>query len=164
MSESNGRGEGWVLAQLALFAAIGLAPRRLEGLPEWPEALRGPSTLLGVALLAAGGVIGGLGMLQLGRNLTIFPRPKEDGALVQHGVYGLVRHPIYSGTLLGALGYSLLRAGLPSLLLSLALWLFFERKAWREEQWLMAQFPQYAAYRRRVPGRIVPLLGLAPRR
>lgn len=154
--EIAGRGGGWVLAQLALFAAIGLAPRRLPGLPEWPAWLRGPSAMAGGALLLAGLAFSGLGALQLGASLTIFPRPKEGGELVQHGVYSLVRHPIYAGVLLAALGFSLLRASLPSLLLSLALGGFFEAKASREERWLEAQFPDYAAYRRRVPGRILP--------
>lgn len=154
---SDERGRGWVLAQIALLAALVLAPRHLPGLPEWPAALRWPALAAGVALALAGVVVGGLGALQLGANLTIFPRPKEDGALVQGGMYGLVRHPIYTGALLCALGYALLRASIPSLLLSLVLWGFFERKARREEQWLLAQFPEYAAYARRVPGRILPL-------
>lgn len=150
----DGRGGGWVLAQAGLIAALLLAP---QGLPAWPAALRWPLAAVGIVLVLLGLAVGGLGALQLGANLTIFPRPKEGGALVQRGVYGLVRHPIYSGALLCGLGYALLRASTPALLLSLALWAFFERKARREEQWLAAQFPEYADYARRVPNRILPL-------
>jgi protein-S-isoprenylcysteine O-methyltransferase Ste14 len=153
----NERGGGWVVAQLALFAAIGLAPRRLAGLPDWPEGVRRPAALLGALFILAGLLVGGVAARQLGANLTIFPRPKEDGELVQHGVYGLVRHPIYTGVLLCALGYALLRSATPALLLSLALWAFFERKARREERWLLERFPAYAAYRRQVPNAILPL-------
>ncbi|MFO7170839.1 MAG: isoprenylcysteine carboxylmethyltransferase family protein [Chloroflexota bacterium] len=155
--ERWGRGEGWVVAQLALFAAIALAPRRVPGLPEWPAELRGAASLAGGALMLLGAGAAGLGALQLGRSLTIFPRPKEDGALVQTGLYRVVRHPIYGGIVLGAIGFSLLRAGVPSLLLSLALWAFFELKARREEAWLAEQFPEYQEYMRRVRARILPL-------
>lgn len=154
---ADGRGGDWVAAQLALFAAIGLAPRRVAGLPEWPEGLRRPAAFVGAALIVAGVLIGGAAARELGSNLTIFPKPKADGELVQSGVYGVVRHPIYSGVLLCALGYALLRAGSLALLLCIVLWVFFERKAGREERWLLTQFPEYDAYRRRVPNAIVPL-------
>ncbi len=66
----------------------------------------------------------------------------------------MVRHPIYAGILLGALGWSLLRASTPSLILSLVLALFFDQKAQREETWLEQKFPEYAEYRQRVPRRV----------
>lgn len=156
MAGNRGRGEGWVAAQLVLFAAIGLAPWLLPDLAPWPAGLRLPAALAGGALLLAGAAVGGLGALQLGSNLTIFPRPKQDGALVESGVYGLVRHPIYTGVLLGALGYALQRGSTAALLLSLGLWLFFEQKARHEENWLREQFPAYQGYMSRVPGRILP--------
>jgi protein-S-isoprenylcysteine O-methyltransferase Ste14 len=146
-----------VAAQLFLLGGIAFAPRELPGLPPLPAGLRVPAAAVGAVLLAAGLVVGGLGALQLGSNLTIFPRPKGDGELVESGVYGMVRHPIYTGVLLAALGFSLLRGAAPSLLLSLALWGFFELKARREERWLAEQFPRYRGYIRRVPSRIVPL-------
>jgi protein-S-isoprenylcysteine O-methyltransferase Ste14 len=144
------RGEEWVIAQLGLFAAIALAPRDLGGLPAWPEPLARAGIAGGIISAAVGGGIAGLGLLHLGANLTIFPRPKDDGALVQNGVYRLTRHPIYTGVILLALGWSLLRASTPSLLLTLALTLFFDRKAAHEEHWLAQKFPEYGAYRRQV--------------
>jgi protein-S-isoprenylcysteine O-methyltransferase Ste14 len=156
MAGNRGRGEGWVAGQLVLFAAIGLAPWLLPGAASWPEGLRLPAALAGIALGLAGAAVGGLGALQLGTNLTIFPRPKEDGALVESGVYGLVRHPIYTGVLLCGLGYALVTASAIALLLCVGLWLFFEQKARREERWLRDQFPAYEGYMRRVPGRILP--------
>lgn len=146
----NARGEGWVLAQLALLAAIGLAPRRLGGLPPWPDQLARWALYPGALAIALGGLLGVVAAAQLGSNLTPFPRPREGATLVQGGVYGLVRHPIYASLLLLALGWSLLRASTPSLALSLVLALFFDLKARREERWLLERFPDYAAYRRRV--------------
>ena len=71
------------------------------------------------------------------------------------GAYRLVRHPIYGGTLLVALGWSLLSSPLalfPTSLLALLL----ELKSRHEESMLVARFPEYEAYRRRVRWRFVP--------
>lgn len=44
--------------------------------------------------------------LGLGRRLTPLPFPKESSSLVQTGVYAIVRHPIYSGGLVLAIGWA----------------------------------------------------------
>ena len=149
-----GRGEAWFAGQMALLAAIALAPRRLPGLPEWPAWAARPSQIAGLLLGAVGGLVALAGARTLGPNLTPFPRPRDEGALVQDGVYKLVRHPIYAGLLLGALGWSLLRRSFPALVLALVLALFFDRKARREEVWLLEKFPEYAEYRARVRRRV----------
>ncbi len=38
-------------------------------------------------------------LFDLGQNLTPLPHPRHDGQLVQTGIYGLVRHPLYSGVI-----------------------------------------------------------------
>ena len=139
------RGETWVLAQLLLFVGFVLVPR--TG-PEWPHAgmfmvAGGLLAVVGIALLAAGA-------FGLGRSLTPFPKPLPDSRLVTGGVYRLVRHPIYCGILLAALGASLATASWPRLALTAVLFVFFEFKARREERWLLERYPDYAAYRRHV--------------
>lgn len=151
---NESKGGWWVVGQMVLLGAILVAPRNPGGLPEWPETIRPATTIGGAILSAAGLLVLALGGLHLGSNLTPFPRPKDDAMLVQNGVYGVVRHPIYAGILLGALGWSLLRASTPSLILSLVLALFFDQKAQREETWLEQKFPEYAEYRQRVPRRV----------
>lgn len=151
---THDRGGIWVAGQMALLAAIVLVPRRLPGLPEWPEPLRQPAVLAGLLVGGAGGLVALAGGRALGANLTPFPRPIEDGQLVQDGIYSLVRHPIYTGILLAALGWALVRASSPALLLSLVLALFFDRKARREEAWLREQYPEYAEYAERVRRRV----------
>jgi protein-S-isoprenylcysteine O-methyltransferase Ste14 len=136
--------------QVLLLLAIFFAPRQFEGLPALPDFLAGVSAVAGVVIGAAGLALVGVSALHLGRNLTVFPRPKADGALTQTGVYGIVRHPMYGGVLLSALGWSLLRASLPGVILSLLLGLFFDRKARREEVWLVEKYPEYTEYRTRV--------------
>jgi protein-S-isoprenylcysteine O-methyltransferase Ste14 len=146
-----------VLAQLILLAAIGLVPRRLGNLPPWPDAFARWGSLLGGGMLALGGVLGAAAAVQLGSNLTPFPRPKEDATLVRRGAYGLTRHPIYTSLLLLAFGWSLLRANTPALVLALLLIFFFDQKARREEAWLLERFPDYAGYCRRVR-KLIPWL------
>ena len=138
------RGEGWFLIQLGLFALILLSSR--IGLLLFPAWLR----LLGGVLLVIGGISGTLGILALGRNLSPFPKPIEGGSLVTSGVYGIVRHPIYTGLILGTLGWGLLMSSVLGVILAVVLFLFFDRKSRREEAWLMETYPGYAEYRGRV--------------
>jgi protein-S-isoprenylcysteine O-methyltransferase Ste14 len=154
---NRGRGEGWVILQIVLLAAMVVIPPRIGGLPAWPDALYGLSVVAGLIIGLIGLLFVGLSTLNLGANLTIFPHPKETGTLTQHGLYGLVRHPIYAGVLMGALGWSLLRASLPALALTVILGLFFDRKAAQEEIWLAEKYPDYADYRRRVR-KLIPWL------
>jgi protein-S-isoprenylcysteine O-methyltransferase Ste14 len=138
------RGEGWFLLQLLFFALILFAPDVLPlELPLW---LR----ILGLALIAIGGVFGTGGVIALGRNLTPFPKPIEGGTLVTSGVYRWVRHPIYTGLILGTLGWSMWRANLLGVGLAVLLFIFFDLKSRREERWLMEAYAGYAEYRRRV--------------
>jgi protein-S-isoprenylcysteine O-methyltransferase Ste14 len=145
------RGLTWVLIQVVLLGVIALIPPDL--LPRLPE----PLWIVGLFVVGAGFLLVGVSAMFLGANLTIFPYPKKDGKLTQRGVYGLVRHPMYGGVLLCALGWSLLRTSLPSLLCSLVLGIFFDRKATREEIWLATKYPNYDDYRRRVR-KLIPWL------
>ena len=86
----------------------------------------------------------------LGANLSALPHPKDGAVLVESGVYGLVRHPIYAGLILAAAGWGLLTNSPWALLLAGVLLVFFDIKSRREEGQLAARFPAYAAYRRRV--------------
>jgi len=138
------RGEGWFIGQLVFIVAIALAPSDV-----WAEPLAAPARWTGIILLAAGLALAGRGALDLGASLTPFPRPRRTGELVERGVYGVLRHPIYGGLMLLAGGWSLTRPSGAGLLLSLAFALFLDLKARREEQFLEATFPGYEAYRRR---------------
>ena len=138
------RGEGWFLLQMVLFGVILVAPRIISmSFPWWLQGL-------GVVLLAAGGVFGTWGMVALGRNLTPFPKPIEGGELVTTGPYARVRHPIYTGLILGTLGWALFRANLIGVALAAALFIFFDLKSRREERWLVEAYADYPEYQRRV--------------
>lgn len=146
----SGKGTAWVIGQIVLLAGVVLVPPQIGNLPTLSGALYVVSLIAGLLIGAAGLGIVGLSALFLGTNLSIFPKPKDDGTLTQTGLYALVRHPMYSGVLLCALGWSLFRASLPSLLLTIVVAVFFDRKARREEMWLMQKYPDYGEYRRHV--------------
>ena len=71
------------------------------------------------------------------------------------GAYALVRHPLYTGILIMALGWSLMTHSLAGLVFDVMLFVFFDRKAAREEAWLAEKFPDYKAYSKRVK-KLVP--------
>lgn len=147
-------GEGWFLIQVVLFAAIALAG--LLG-PAWSGPSRVVTIIAGVVLIGGGAVLTVRGLLDLGGNLTPFPRPREGARLVDGGAYSLVRHPIYGGGILGALGWGLSTASPAALAGVAVLVVFFDLKSRREEAWLVGQVAGYAAYRSRTR-RLLPWL------
>jgi protein-S-isoprenylcysteine O-methyltransferase Ste14 len=139
------RGEGWVLIQGVLLVLIFIA-----GLIEAPFGEVGgiALTVAGLLLMVAGGVFAVLGVRSLGKGLTPLPHPREGGELVSTGVYRLVRHPIYGGLVIGALGYGLaMQALVTAVAGSVVLLVFFTLKSAREEVWLEQRYPGYPAYR-----------------
>jgi len=148
------RGEGWVAVQLVFFGLLALAG---AAGPAWGDPWLEAGRIAGGALVVAGLAIAALGLASLRENLTAFPRPVRGGRLVDGGVYGLVRHPIYSGVVAAGIGWGLVAASPAALALAFALGVFFDVKARREEAWLMAAYPGYAEYRRRVR-KLVPLV------
>ena len=68
--------------------------------------------------MVTGAAFLGRGLLDLGRNLTPVPRPREDAELVETGVYSLVRHPMYGALIVTAVGWGLVAASPLTLLLA----------------------------------------------
>ena len=151
------RGEWYVIAQFALFLLIVLGPRTVAGLPPWPAGLISISMIVGMVLLALGGLVSLLAALHLGSNLTPLPHPKEGATLVETGMYRFVRHPIYFGVILMTIGFALSVHGWLTLFEAAALVMFFDIKSRREEVWLGEHFPNYEDYRRRVR-KLIPFI------
>ena len=148
------RGEGWVVLQVILIAAMAAAG--IWG-GSWPPAATPWRELGGLVVSVPGAALGLAGVFGLGRQITPLPRPVEGGALRDRGAYALARHPMYGGVLLLALGWALFTS-------PLALWPvaaaapFLEAKRRIEEAWLVQQVPGYAEYRLRVRWRLIPFL------
>jgi protein-S-isoprenylcysteine O-methyltransferase Ste14 len=148
------RGEGWVVLQVVLLVAI-LGAGFLG--PAWSGPARVVGAIAGAALVAFGIGLVAAGILGLRRQLTAFPRPVPGGRLIEEGVFGLVRHPIYGGGMIAALGWGLAMASPMALAGALVLGAFFDLKSRREEAWLLEQFAGYATYRLRTH-RLIPWL------
>ena len=101
------KGEYWVMAQT--FLSVGFIL-----LPAYPgvqtDALTPTLLYLRWGMILVFGLLSvlmmGFGVLKLGQNLTPLPHPKQEGELVTSGIYGIVRHPLYSGVIFAAIAYS----------------------------------------------------------
>jgi protein-S-isoprenylcysteine O-methyltransferase Ste14 len=120
------------------------------------EPLATLALVVGVLTILAGLVLSFLGIRYLGRSLSPLPKPLASAELIDHGVYRHIRHPIYSGLMLAALGWSVLGLSLAAFALTVVLAVVLDLKSRREEAWLRDHFDGYAAYaartRRFVPG------------
>lgn len=90
-----------------------------------------------------------LAFLQMNKSLTPFPTPKVSGALIQTGLYKYVRHPIYSGIILAALGFGVYRGSVWKMFVGILLWILFYFKSRYEETLLAGRFKEYENYRAR---------------
>lgn len=146
------RGEGWVALQVVLL--VGIVGAGFLG-PAWDGPALVVGAITGVALIIFGLGLLAAGSLGLRRQLTAYPRPVPGGRLIEDGVFGLVRHPMYGGGVIVALGWGVAMASPLAIAGALVLAIFFDLKSRREEAWLAEEFAGYAAYRQRTR-RLIP--------
>lgn len=111
----------------------------------------GITNAFGIMLCLIGILFIVFAILQLNKNLTPFPTPKEEGILIKTGLYRSVRHPIYSGVIMAAIGYGLYKHSLWEITIGFILWILFYFKSRYEESMLIRQFPEYEEYRKKTP-------------
>lgn len=150
------------VARSALFlAAIALLMFNKIPVP-WLYKLLYPYSRLsffgGAAVLAVGLLFAVWARVHLGRNWSRSVTIKEGHELVQTGPYALVRHPIYTGILVGFVGTALavgqVRGWVSVLFVLASFWM----KLTLEEQWMREVFgAQYEEYARRVKA-LVPFV------
>jgi len=93
--------------------------------------------------------------VHLGRNWSGTVTLKADHELVRSGPYSIVRHPIYTGLLLGFLGSAVALGEWRGLLATALVFAGFWRKLRLEERWMREVFgPQYERYQAEVPALI----------
>ncbi|HEV2442832.1 MAG TPA: isoprenylcysteine carboxylmethyltransferase family protein [Steroidobacteraceae bacterium] len=141
-------------AELLFSESPKIALRDARYLPALPGLVG-----LGVALTAAGAIFSIVARLYLGQNWSATATIKQDHELIRSGPYCLVRHPIYTGHFIAAIGTAIAFGELRGLLALPFIIVGFWLKARSEEHLLMTNFgDRYAAYRREVRGAIIPYL------
>lgn len=106
-------------------------------------------SILGTVLLACGLCFGVWARVHLGRDWSGTVTLKEDHSLVTSGPYRFVRHPIYTGILLGFVGTVLAIGEWRGILATVILLFGVLVRCRAEEQAMRETFPEYDDYRRR---------------
>jgi protein-S-isoprenylcysteine O-methyltransferase Ste14 len=146
------RGRFFVTVQMLLLAVLGLCPLwALE--PDLPLAI----TLAGAVVLLIGLALSAVALGQLGAAVTPLPEPRPDAELVVTGLYRWVRHPIYSGVLTTAAGWTMIFPSWWTGAVLVALVALFTVKSRYEESLLRERYVGYADYASRTP-RFLPRL------
>ncbi|MGZ5491897.1 MAG: methyltransferase family protein [Nitrososphaeraceae archaeon] len=89
-----------------------------------------------------------IAILQLNKNLTPFPTPKKNGALIKTGLYKYVRHPIYSGIFMAAIGIAFYTGSYWQFVISFMLLILFYYKSMYEESLLIEKYKDYENYKK----------------
>lgn len=114
-----------------------------------------PEPLLFLSLAIVGALLIFLAFIQLNKNLSPFPSPKSNANLITSGVFKYIRHPIYTGIFLLAIGLGLyFNSGFKIIVAILLLLLFYFKSNYEEKQ-LLLKFPKYKKYRQ-ATGRFFP--------
>ena len=135
----------------ANWAAVGFLEQRFL-----PEALS--IAYIGFALALAGMAIAIWARIHLGQYWSDKVVLKVDHQLICSGPYARMRHPIYSGVLLGVAGTALVVGEWRGVLAFLLLLTNYSVKAKREEKILAGAFPEGFTEHKRRAGFLLPRL------
>ena len=136
---------------LAAFVLAGLSFRfGWLRFPRWVSVLGAILFLLGYVFYAF--------VLKENAYLARTVKVEKGQKLVDTGLYGVIRHPMYAATLLLFLSMPLILGSLLSLLMMLVYPFIIARRIQNEEQVLMRELPGYREYRKKVRWRLIPFL------
>jgi protein-S-isoprenylcysteine O-methyltransferase Ste14 len=97
------------------------------------------------------------GLFSLGRSFSPLASPRKKHRLVTTGLYAHIRHPIYGGMVLAALGLAAITRSEGRLALAILLWFIVEQKAKFEEAALAQRYgEEYAAYKKATSWKLLP--------
>ena len=133
----------------AAFVAAGLNWRfRWVAMPDWAVWAAAIAFLLAYALYAE--------VLRENTWLSRTIEVQEHQKVIDTGLYGVVRHPMYAATLLLFLSMPLVLGSPPSFAITLAYIPIIAARIRNEEAVLEAGLEGYADYKRRVKYRVIP--------
>ncbi len=149
--------QGWQLAvllllSLGLLVFLPFADRR-----DWLTWHSPWMRYAGLGLCAIGGVVRLLALRRLGPQFSAYVTLQPGHRLVQTGIYGSIRHPLYLSLLLGPAGIAMVFASRLALPIFVLAAIFVADRIKKEERLLAEGFGlRFAVYRRRtrmlIPG------------
>jgi len=148
------RGETYVIAQFSMLICIAVGTVPFVG-----DLL---TPILGPAFIIAGLILVYKSAAELKDNLSPWPVPTDPkagrGSLINEGIYSYIRHPMYSGLLLGMAGLGIFTDSTTRLLLTFALYLVLDAKSDFEEASLVETYgSEYVEYKAQVKNKFFPL-------
>jgi protein-S-isoprenylcysteine O-methyltransferase Ste14 len=144
---------GLMAAFAALVACSAADVSRWHLLPQPGRALAS----LGMVLFLAGWWIITLALRTNAYAVTVVRhQPERRHALVDHGVYRRVRHPMYAGLVLELLGIPLWLGSTAGMLMAIVPVALLFTRIVVEERLLVRSLDSYDAYRTRVRSRLIP--------
>ena len=108
------------------------------------------SYLLGFLIIIIACIILLVAINDLGRNLSPFPRPKNNSNLVTKGIYRYTRHPMYYSLVFISIGVFITKLSIYFLFLSTSLVLVIKFKIALEEKYLNNKYKNYLLYKNKV--------------
>ncbi len=148
------RGETYVIAQFSLLFCIAIGTVPFVGVLL--------TSILGPAFIVAGLILVYKSAADLKDNLSPWPVPTDPkagrGSLINSGIYTYIRHPMYSGLLMGMAGLSIFTDSTTRLMLTFALYLVLDAKSDFEEASLVKTYgSEYVEYKAKVQHKFFPL-------
>ena len=111
----------------------------------------------GLLIILSGLVIVYKTAADLDINLTPWPVPVQRGTLVTDGIFQYMRHPMYTGLLLGMVGLSIFTDSVVRLLLMAVLYFILDAKSDFEEEKLVETYQEdYKEYQLKVRSKFFP--------
>jgi protein-S-isoprenylcysteine O-methyltransferase Ste14 len=142
----------WIMIALAISSGV-IFSRNIR-IPISKELF---ITYFGLFLIISGMVFRFISILTLGRLFTVDVTIRSDHMLKKDGVYGIIRHPAYSGSLLSFIGFGIsLNNWLSLLFVTFLITIGFLHRIKIEEKLLIGQFGEdYLNYKRKTY-RLIP--------
>ena len=135
----------------AAFIAAGLSFRlNLLMLPKWVSYIAAVVFLLAYALFAE--------VLRENAYLSRTVEVQENQKVIDTGLYGIVRHPMYMSTLFLFLAMPLVLGSVISFLIMLFYIPIISRRITNEEQVLEAGLEGYTEYKKKVRYKVIPMI------
>jgi len=135
----------WLLAFVTTYATLGFSAFAGQGVSLLSPILGNGFAIVSLLILV-------YALLSLGRNIGFIPAQRK---VVTKGAYGLVRHPIYTGTFVSLLAFVLRSYSVLNLIMALVLIALLMLRGIVEEHFLRED-PGYAAYLQEVRWRWFP--------